>query len=69
MPRRFFVNARTKGKAVFILAVLGLVAPRLTLAWGESAQRLVVNHAVDTLPNEIRPFFEKRVAAQLQGGD
>src|SRR5258708_2454434 len=58
MPRRFFVNARTKGKAVFILAVLGLVAPRPTLAWGESAQRMVVNHAVDTLPYEIRPFFE-----------
>jgi hypothetical protein len=58
MPRRFFVNARTKGKAVFILAVLGLLAPRMMLAWGDSAQRLVVNHAVDTLPNEIRPFFE-----------
>src|SRR5882724_5303751 len=58
MPRRFFVNARTKGKAVFILAVLGLMAPRPTLAWGESAQRMVVNHAVDTLPYDIRPFFE-----------
>ena len=58
MPRRFSVNIRMKGKTVFILAVLGLLAPRLTLAWGESAQRLMVNHAVDTLPNDIRPFFE-----------
>src|SRR5260370_3400956 len=58
MAGGFFVKGRTKGKAVFILAVLGLVAPRLTLAWGESAQRMVVNHAVDTLPYEIRPFFE-----------
>ena len=58
MPRRFFVNARTKGKAAFILALMGLLAPRMTLAWGESAQRMVVNHAVDTLPYEIRPFFE-----------
>src|SRR6202008_4490703 len=58
MPRRFSVNAQAKGKAVFILAVLGLVAPRMALAGGENAQRLVVNHAVDTLPYEIRPFFE-----------
>ena len=58
MPRRFSVNTRIKGNTVLILAVLGLLSPRLTLAWGEGAQRLVVNHAVDTLPNEIRPFFE-----------
>src|SRR5258707_14678974 len=58
MPGRFFVSARTKGKAGFIAAVWGLAAPRPTLAWGESAQRMVVNHAVDTLPYEIRPFFE-----------
>src|ERR1700739_49928 len=58
MPRRFFVSAQAKGKAVVIMGVLGLLAPRMTRAWGESAQRLVVNHAVDTLPYEIRPFFE-----------
>ena len=27
-------------------------------AWGNNAQRLIVNHAVDTLPYELRPFFE-----------
>ena len=58
MPRRFSVNNRAKGKAVLFVAVLGLLAPRMALAWGESAQRLVVNHAVDTLPAELRPFFE-----------
>jgi len=58
MPRRWFVNARTKGKAVLMVAVLGLLAPQMSLAWGDSAQRLVVNHAVDTLPVELRPFFE-----------
>jgi hypothetical protein len=58
MPRRFSVNNRAKGKAVLFVALVGLLAPRMTLAWGESAQRLVVNHAVDTLPFELRPFFE-----------
>jgi hypothetical protein len=43
---------------VALLALAALLAPRLTLAWGESAQRVVVNRAVDTLPYELRPFFE-----------
>jgi hypothetical protein len=58
MPRRFSVSDLNKGKVVVLLAMVGLLAPRLTLAWGESAQRLIVNHAVDTVPNELRPFFE-----------
>lgn len=32
--------------------------PSGALAWGNNAQRLVVNHAVDTLPYDLRPFFE-----------
>jgi hypothetical protein len=58
MPWRWFANFQANGAAVVLLAVAGLLAPRATLAWGESAQRLVVNHAVDTLPFELRPFFE-----------
>ncbi len=57
MRRRFSVSVLGKGK-VLLLAVAGLLAPRLALAWGESAQRLIVNRAVDTLPFELRPFFE-----------
>jgi len=58
MLRRYFANVRTKGMVVVFLALVGLLAPRMSLAWGDSAQRLVVNHAVDTLPYELRPFFE-----------
>lgn len=58
MPRRLSVNFLNNGKAVLLLTLAGLLAPRLALAWGEGAQRLIVNHAVDTLPNELRPFFE-----------
>ena len=32
--------------------------PAELLAWGSNAQRLIVSHAVDTLPYEMRPFFE-----------
>jgi hypothetical protein len=42
--------------ALFLLATLLLPAP--ALPWGNNAQRLIVNHAVDTLPADLRPFFE-----------
>jgi hypothetical protein len=41
-----------------IVLVACLLLPNCSIAWGNNAQRLVVNHAVDTLPAEIRPFFE-----------
>ena len=43
--------------AAIILAVC-LLLPNRSAAWGNNAQRLIVNHAVDTLPPEVRPFFE-----------
>jgi hypothetical protein len=36
---------------------LGLFSSKAK-AWGNSAQRMIVSHAVDTLPNDIRYFFE-----------
>jgi hypothetical protein len=46
-----------------ILAILALSAAVFFLAsaafsWGDSGHRLVVSKAVDTLPDEIRPYFE-----------
>jgi hypothetical protein len=46
------------GKVLLIIAAINLCAPGPLLAWGNNAQRLIVNHAVDTLPYELRPFFE-----------
>ena len=57
MCRRFSASVLGKGKALLLAAAV-LLLPRLALAWGESAQRLVVNRAVDTLSYELRPFFE-----------
>jgi hypothetical protein len=44
--------------AVSATVILFILCPLQTRAWGKSAQRLVVNQAIDTLPQEIRPFFE-----------
>jgi hypothetical protein len=43
--------------ALPIFAAVVLVIPS-SFGWGESAQRLITNKAVDTLPEEMLPFFE-----------
>lgn len=42
----------------FSLALIIALWPSSALAWGNNANRLVVNRAIDTLPQEIRPFFD-----------
>lgn len=45
--------------ARFTLAVLiPFLLPLQTFAWGANAERLIANRAVDTLPADLRPFFE-----------
>jgi len=50
----------------FSLALVVLLRPSLALAWGNNANRLVVNRAIDTLPQEIRPFFDANRSILLQ---
>lgn len=45
--------------AVLLVASL-FILPAQAYAWGETADRLVVNSAIGTLPDEIRPFFEAK---------
>ncbi|MFZ0410869.1 MAG: hypothetical protein WBF14_09900 [Candidatus Acidiferrales bacterium] len=40
-----------------IAATAALLWPAVMFGWGETAERLVANKAVDTLPDEILPFF------------
>jgi hypothetical protein len=55
-------------RASVLLALAAAVAlvPRHAAAWGRSAHRLVVDRAIDTLPLEIRVFFEANRAFLLQ---
>ncbi|HEY6387335.1 MAG TPA: hypothetical protein VIX91_16805 [Candidatus Acidoferrum sp.] len=52
--------------------LLGLVAaicamlPLRVAAWGRNAHKLVVNQAIDTLPQDIRGFFESNRVLLLQ---
>lgn len=50
----------------FTLALLIALRPSPALAWGNNANRLVVNRAIDTLPQDIRPFFDANRSILLQ---
>ena len=39
-------------------ALIAFLLPLQTFAWGPNAERLIANRAVETLPAELRPFFE-----------
>ena len=42
------------------------VLPSGARAWGDNAQKLVVNQAIDTLPQELRSYFESNRAFLVQ---
>ena len=48
-----------------IVALLALAAPGAR-GWGNNANKLIVNRAVDTLPADLRPFFDANRSMLLQ---
>jgi hypothetical protein len=55
-------------RACLLLAVVGLFVlfPQCARAWGGNGHKLIVNQAIDTLPGEIRYFFEANRSFLLQ---
>src|SRR5690242_936729 len=51
---------------LFVLTAVALFHPAPALAWGANADKLIVNRAVETLPPEMRGFFEANRAFLLQ---
>jgi hypothetical protein len=45
-----------------VLALLLVVAPTPAFAWGAAAHRFIMGRAIELLPVEIKPFFERRRA-------
>ena len=46
----------TAAAAAIFVAIMA--TPQMAYGWGANAHRLITNKAVDTLPPDIRPFFE-----------
>jgi hypothetical protein len=54
----FFSRYNAAGAAAVVAALSVLISPRPARAWGAAAERLIANKAVETLPPEVRGFFE-----------
>jgi hypothetical protein len=58
MFRQSGVEGKTKAGLAIAVSLVFLFTPQWVIAWGNNAQQLIINHAVDTLPYDVRPFFE-----------
>ncbi len=47
-----------RGNCAAALGAIALLAPGNAFAWGANGHKLIANKAVETLPPELRPFFE-----------
>jgi len=54
--RRSFARS-LRAAPVLVVAVLFLAIPS-SFGWGDNAERMIVDKAIDTLPDEIAPFFQ-----------
>jgi hypothetical protein len=65
------LSNQPRQKIVLTLACLATLTafPLQVFAWGSNAQKLVVNKAIDTLPSDIRSFFEANRADLVQHVD
>lgn len=59
---------RAASFALFVTLPALLLSPAAAFAWGANGQRMVVTKAIDTLPTELRPFFEAHRDFLLQHG-
>ncbi len=49
---------RSPGVLLVAAVLLTLFFPSQSRAWGDNANKLIVNRAIETLPQDVRPFFE-----------
>jgi hypothetical protein len=61
-----FQNTGRRAAVALGCLVLFLSLPQNSRAWGKNGHRLVVRKAAETLPQDIRPFFESNLALLAQ---
>jgi hypothetical protein len=65
--QRYGVRRLAAAFTVLTVTLVVLIAlPSSAFAWGSSAQKLIVNKSIDTLPPDIRDFFESSRAVLIQ---
>jgi hypothetical protein len=65
---RWFANQLVKGLPALLVIALALCAffPSPARAWGRNGQKLVINQAIDTLPTELRGYFDSNRAFLME---
>jgi len=58
MARRFSHRLLKIAQVSMLGALVCACSPKDAQAWGRGGQKLVVNRAIDTLPSEVRGFFD-----------
>ncbi len=58
MRRALHYQTSLRVGLALVAAASLLFLPQSSCAWGRNGQRLIVNKAVDTLPSDVRPFFD-----------
>src|SRR5438445_8626644 len=66
MRRKSLEVDRSRIRAFIAALALGTLLPAPALAWGQNAHRLIVSKAIETLPPELRAYFEGNHAFLLQ---
>ena len=66
MRRKSLEVDRSRIRAFIAALALGTLLPAPALAWGQNAHKLIVSKAIETLPPELRPYFEGNHAFLLQ---
>ncbi len=66
MQRSISKRSQKRAAALLAAAVSFVLFPHHVRAWGRNGQRLVLNKAVDTLPQDVRWFFENNRGLLLQ---
>jgi hypothetical protein len=66
MQRRSHHHPWRQALALLAVFLVFLSSPQVCCAWGRNGQRLVVNKAIDTLPSDIRFFFESNRGVLMQ---
>ena len=66
MQRLFFHDSWRRTAIIVICSAFFVLSPQNLRAWGKNGHRLVVNKAIDTLPQDIRSFFETNLGLLSQ---
>jgi hypothetical protein len=66
MPSVNIGNWLKRGASFAAMFAIVLLFPRPSRAWGRGAHKLVVNQAIDTLPMDLRSFFDAKRSVLLE---